>query len=565
MRKVKSESWLGRMWLVKRNGGGEPERVATVGVLAFEVARLMSKVVQLWHALRDDCFARMRDEALCLEGVRKLVADDDRHLLALARGEMEDALCALARAVAGLSRRCSDPALQRFDAAFADLVRTGADPHGFEFTGRKMERKVKKMEQFIAAGADLHHELEVLAELEQGLRRMLANPDSGGQRQGSGGAVDFKQKVLWQRQRVKYLREASLWVRTYDYIVRLLGRSLFSIAGRMSRIFGLHKNSHISDFSTSRRKPTFRLSRSHSVAGVIPHSSDSDAHHLFDSGPLVPPRQESRSGPIETNRAGLPPPVRKRHSPRTKWPVAGSPFGGCMIGGNQPVVLQSCIPLEPGFRKSNAADGASPKANLKQVFETEPTSHLANAAAMTLGAAALSLHYANVIIVIEKLAASPNLIGPDARDDLYSMLTTSIKASLRARLKSYATNLASSVYDPVLAAEWSAAVARILEWLAPLAHNMIRWQSDRSFEQQQSAVSSSNVLLLQTLYFADQKKTEAAITELLVGLNYLWRYGRELDAKAMLECVGSGDLDDCLRMQVEVDAIAMPAMSDHQT
>ncbi|KAK9205752.1 hypothetical protein WN943_016022 [Citrus x changshan-huyou] len=88
----------------------------------------------------------------------------------------------------------------------------------------------------------------------------------------------------------------------------------------------------------------------------------------------------------------------------------------------------------------------------------------------------------------------------------------------------------------------------ILEWLAPLAHNMIRWQSERSFEQQR-VVSRSNVLLVQTLYFANQEKTEAAITELLVGLNYVWTYSRELNAKALQECASSRVFDECLDLE----------------
>ncbi|URE26286.1 avr9 Cf-9 rapidly elicited protein [Musa troglodytarum] len=153
----------------------------------------------------------------------------------------------------------------------------------------------------------------------------------------------------------------------------------------------------------------------------------------------------------------------------------------------------------------------------------DPRSQPQNAPASTLGAAALALHYANVIVLIEKLATSAHLMDADVRDDLYSMLTTSIKAALRARLKPYGKNLAPPAHNPALAAEWTAAVRGMLERLAPLAHNMIRWHSERSFEQQ-SSVPSSGILLLQTLYFADQRKAEDAITELLVGLNCLWRY-----------------------------------------
>lgn len=42
--------------------------------------------------------------------------------------------------------------------------------------------------------------------------------------------------------------------------------------------------------------------------------------------------------------------------------------------------------------------------------------------ASTVGAAALSLHYSNLIIVLENMTRSLQLIGFDARDDLYPML-----------------------------------------------------------------------------------------------------------------------------------------------
>ncbi|CAL9156243.1 unnamed protein product [Musa hybrid cultivar] len=432
MRQVKSETWLGRVRLTRgsrrrKDGATGTTKPATIGVLAFEVGRYMSKVAQLWHALSDDHVGRMREEVLRLEGVRKLVSDDEGFLLALALAEMTDVLGSLARSVACLAWRCSDPVLLRFDAEFVNLVQNGDDPFGFEYAGRKMERKVKKMEKFVATGTNLYQELELQAELQQGLRRMLANPDAC---RPQDSVTCFRNKVVRHRQQLKHLRETSLWVRTYDYVVRLLARSLFSIIGRMRLVFGFRK---------------------------------------FNMTPLL------------LNRA-----------------AEASPEANPQ-GSNSTVNM-----------------------NLSSSM-IDPRSQPQNAPASTLGAAALALHYANVIVLIEKLATSAHLMDADARDDLYSMLTTSIKAALRDRLEPYGKNLAPPARNPALAAEWTATVTGMLERLAPLAHNMIRWQSDRSFEQQ-SSVPSSGILLLQTLYFADQKKAEDAITELLVGLTYLWRY-----------------------------------------
>ncbi|URD89326.1 avr9 Cf-9 rapidly elicited protein [Musa troglodytarum] len=280
---------------------------------------------------------------------------------------------------------------------------------------------------------------------------------------------------------------------------------------------------------------------------------------MFASGPTTIDRREF-TGQRLPAATGSPPPARKRQNSRTWWPVRRGPFGDCMVGGDRPAVLPSCIPMETAPRKSivtplavNRADGASAEANLEGDMMIEPRFQLLIAPASTLSGAALALHYANVIIVIEKLAASPHLIGPNARDDLYNMLTTSIKAALRAKLSTCAETTASSAYDPDPAAEWSAAVRKTLEWLAPLAHNMIRWHSERSFEWR-SLASSSTVLLLQTLYFADRKKTEDAITELLVDLNYLWRCTSDSNAETMSNRVRSRQFDGCLQMQVDVDA-----------
>ncbi|CAM8927235.1 unnamed protein product [Rhodiola kirilowii] len=205
-----------------------------------------------------------------------------------------------------------------------------------------------------------------------------------------------------------------------------------------------------------------------------------------------------------------------------------------------------------GSRNSNGEPGeiSTMCSNLsifssKQMFLNTPPE--------TLGGAALALHYANVIIVIEKLVASPHLIGHDARDDLYDMLPVSIRNSLRERLKPYSKSLASSsICDTVLAGQWNAAMSSILEWLAPLAHSTIKWQTERSMEQQ-NFTPKTNMLLVQTLYFANQEKTEAAITELLVGLNYIWRFGRELNAKALLDMEHSDSkmFDDYIELEDE--------------
>jgi hypothetical protein len=163
----------------------------------------------------------------------------------------------------------------------------------------------------------------------------------------------------------------------------------------------------------------------------------------------------------------------------------------------------------------------------------------------TVGGSALSLHYANVIIIIEKLLQYPHLVGEEARDDLYQMLPWSLRASLRKKLRSYVRSMA--IYDAFAAHDWRETLEKTLAWLAPMAHDTMRWQAERNVEQQQ-IVLKGNVLLLQTLYFADREKTEAVVCELLVGLNYICRY--EQQQNALLDCSSSIDFDDCMEWQL---------------
>ncbi|GMJ14922.1 hypothetical protein like AT5G51670 [Hibiscus trionum] len=403
---------------------------SNVGVLSFEIAGLMSKLLHLWNSLSDKTVIRLRDESISLEGVRKIVSNDESFLLGLACAEMAENVRVVANHVSRISKRCQDPNLQSFDRWFNEFANSGLDSHGWVLSCKEMEAKNKKMDRYVTITATLYKEMEELSTVENNLRKCFQCKETIKEQK----ITDLQQKLFWQRQEVKYLKERSLWNRSFDMVVSMAVRSIFTVLARIKLVFGI--------------------------------------------GPSLLPRSLSASATV--------------HPTENPQPEE-----------NKDSTL--------GFFESNS-----------KLLKPPPS---------TLGSAALALHYSNLIIVMEKMIKSPQLVGVDARDDLYSMLPNSIRSSLRSRLK----GVGFWASDPVLAGEWRAALGRILGWLSPLAHNMIKWQSERSFEQQ-NLLPKTNVLLLQTLFFANKDKTEAAITELLVGLNYIWRFEREMTAKALFEC-----------------------------
>lgn len=474
-----TDAWFGSLFHIPWK---VPEaKKGVIGILAFEVANLMSKLVKLWHCSSDLEILKLREEISNSVGIRQLISEDEDYLLNLALDEAIRNLAYVARSVVRLGKRCADPRYNQLENFFLDPVGKSFEWAGWEYRRKKMERKVKKMERFVGLMLQLTQEEEILLEREQTLRRMKASPDTDKLK-----LYEYQQKVLWHRQEVRNIRNLSPWNRSYDYIVRLLARSIFTILERLSCAFGM-------------KDPAACSPQGHSFSAVM----QSSVHPSDYSCNLSNKDQMNKALAHMGSLRGV----------------------GCIDGGIESPAVQRHQSMvgEPTRRASGISRIYS-----RLLLHYSKYAGPLPAPPHTLGEAALAVHYANVIVLIEKLASSSsNLIGLEKRDDLYNRLPSSIRAALRARLRSATKTLKLSTYDAALAAEWSRLLTHLLEWLAPLAHNTIKWQNEQNIEEQH-LVAGAHVLLVQTLYFADRSKTEAAITELLVGLSYLSRIHRVL-------------------------------------
>ncbi|XP_008801297.2 uncharacterized protein LOC103715458 [Phoenix dactylifera] len=511
----------------------------TVRILSFEVANAMSRAVNLYRSLSDSEIARLCSQTLASPAVRLLVSTNDSYILALALAEKLDDLNRVAAVASRLGRRCSHHALLGFEHVYSDLLAGRIDPAGLGFLSKDMDGTVRKMERFVSSTATLYIELEVLTQLEQSAKKFPPTPVHDETRRA------VEQKIQGQRHDVRHLRDASLWNQTYDKVVLLLARAVCTIYSRIRHAFGesvLGLDCLVSD-------------QSRQLSGQIIPSG----HRTIHSGLLRSDASDGKSGQIPSQigaeaDSGI---NFRREGLRFRCGAsAGRLFTECLNLGGSASWKDSDEHFDNESCLSRAATGASVPFSGEQGPNKSgkigrsrfgPKSRLtALAPPSTVGGSALALHYANIIIIIEKFLCYPHLVGEEARDDLYQMLPSSLRLALRRNLKSCVKNLA--IYDAPLAHDWKEALEKILSWLAPMAHNMIRWQTERNFEQQQ-IVLRTNVLLLETLYFADREKTEAAICELLVGLNYICRY--EQQQNALLDCRSSLDPDDCMEWHMQ--------------
>uniref|UniRef100_A0A7C9DPC0 DUF668 domain-containing protein n=1 Tax=Opuntia streptacantha TaxID=393608 RepID=A0A7C9DPC0_OPUST len=557
----------------------------TIGILSFEIANVMSKLVNLHKSVTDQEISKLKNDIIKSEGVKKLVSSDESYLLELAYAERLDDLNRVAEVVSRLGKKCTEPALQGFEHVYGDIITGKIEVKELGCLVKDMEGMIRKLERYVGATANLYSELEVLNELEQATKKFHLNQNEESRRA-------FEQKLTWQRQDVKHLKNIALWNQTYDKVVELLARTVCTLYARISIAFGNDSVILRRNYSRSVVSETNFLVGGGSGSPCLQAEGVKNGSRL-ENQHCLSPMDRMTSIPIERSEKKTPKYKTQLSLRRGEmdllqhqdlvYPCGPSPgriFMECLSlsssasrvddddddetfsFNDQDSYVSGCCSAVNGMKKEQPIQsgclsrfpvGFPDSGDARQLQYSmngsrfSPKSRLATHATFsTVGGSALALHYANVIIVIEKLLRYPHLVGEEARDDLYQMLPASLRKSLRINLKSHFKNFA--IYDAPLAHDWKETLDGILKWLAPLAHNMIRWQSERNFEQQQ-IVTRTNVLLLQTLYFADREKTEAAICELLVGLNYICRY--EHQQNALLDCASSFDFGDWMEWQLQ--------------
>ncbi|XP_042459323.1 protein PSK SIMULATOR 3-like [Zingiber officinale] len=482
----------------RRASSVDPPMRPVVGILAFEAAAAMSRLVSLHRSLDDNEVRRLR-AGMRSAGVGYLTSKDQTFLLRLACGEVISELDMAAATVSRLGPKCCDPLLHCFDRIYADLKagsgsvkvflresRSAADIDRLSLgsTAKRVEKRVKKMERYVAATSTLYAEMEVLSQLEASKKRIelqqqhwrrhsgpIPVPKPPGVPPPSGVPPPpnpIHLELRAQRHAIRRLKEESLWNKTYDKAVELMVRAVVTVFARICHVFG----------------PC--------VLGLPPSRHQIHQFNLSHPG-------KHTSGPLDRQ-------VVPKHVPslRNSAPILS-------------VASNDALKLTPFERLSKLLKEAPPN---------------------TVGGSGLALRHANLILAAERLYQERQQMSPEveeqevdknaaaaAREELFQMMPSGMRAAVTAKLREcWRREGRKSSGDASMAEGWKEAVAAILVWLGPVAHDTVRWQEERNMERERRFYTRPRVLLLQTLHFADVEKTEAAIVEVLVGLSCMSWY-----------------------------------------
>ncbi|KAJ3679934.1 hypothetical protein LUZ60_016212 [Juncus effusus] len=513
----------------KKNNPTNSPSSPTVGILSFELANALTRISTLYRSLSDSDLAHIRTGPLSSHAVRLLVSPHEPYLLALTLAEKLDELNRAASLASRLGRnKCTLPCLLGFEHIYSDLLSSNPISPSSQLFNSDPTSLFRKIDRICTSTVSLYTELESLTELEQTAKKLTQPASEEAKR-----VLDTK--IRWVRNDLRRLRDSSLWNRTYDDSVLLLAKAICSVYTRLRQVFGEIPSVLECLFPEPKKERRRRISSSDQImkSGLLPMDSD-----LIQFQPVNPFRKDGfklhcGTSPsrlfldcLSLNKENFEDSFEEETWYSRTGPLV--PFSGVPFSGEpDPAKSGRILPGRVRFGPKTCLTMLAPQT--------------------TIGGSGLALHYANIILIIEKLLKYPHLVGEEARDDLYQMLPSSLRLALRKSLRTYVKNMA--IYDAFLAHDWRENVEKTLIWLAPMAHNMIRWQTERNIEQQ-NVVRRGNVLLSETLYFADREKGESVICELLVGLNYICRY--EQQQNALLDCSSSLDFDDCVEWQLQL-------------
>lgn len=481
--------WLSELGLrgLRRS---EPSKTAsTVGILAFETAKTMSLLVSLYNSLSDAEILSLRLDIFQSEGIRYLNSSDEGFLLNLAFSEKIEDLDRVAIAVSRLGKKCRALDLQDFDRIYETLKVGSVDMLKLGFPEKEMDRKIAKIEKLISATSELYSGLAILNEMEPSERKMEQWKSYSGPMplQAKSKPDQLHQKLALQRKLVLRMRAASLWNQPLDKIVPIMARLVCNVFARICIVFG----PYVSD---------------------LPHIV-SDGNVLFIASPKLQFEDTSRSSPTCYASGPLERSVAKKVIRRSSGQILENPRPVGINIFRSPKPKQEMRGLWLGF-------GSEEKRRISR--KRKPVTQEASKA--TLGGSGLASLYARVIELAGRLVSCQGSVDEGMREDLYQMLPAAVRMAVNAKLKVLMRRREELRRSEV--EDWREALEGIMGWLGPMAHGMLLWETERTYEQQRFD-SRPTVLLLQTLYFSDREKAEAAVVELLVGLSCICRYANQ--------------------------------------
>lgn len=472
----------------------------------------MSRLVALYSSLTDQEFTNLRKGPVKTQGVVTLNSKDESVLLNLVCAEKLEDLNRVAGTISRLGKKCSSLELNGFGSNFEEMKKgnlNGSVNSGDAdlFKSKNVEKIIRTMEKYVNKTLLLHGALTALTELESSEKKVQGWRKTGSLAKIQKMNLDyFNERINFQRKQVRHYREISLWNQTFDKCVEMMAKIAGIVYARICVVFCPFVPTlpcNTKKTAVDRRSSLFHISAPKSAQMRVHPEAD---HCLIEDKRKYIHRP-SKSGPIPSIFRKPAVGLTRFYSGELRRREKGSGFR---------------IAAAPVSRTGNSENSEKMGINNKST-DTNYRAILQSPPENTVGSAGLALRYANVIVNAERYFNFPDTINKEARAQMYELLPANLKQRIREKLKSYWEDVLEGAEGRGVVLGWKMEVEEIINWLSPVAHDTVRWQQERNLEKQRFDAKPT-VLLMQTLHFSDQEKTEAAMVDVLVGLSCIFRY-----------------------------------------
>ncbi|KAI3677941.1 hypothetical protein L6452_37215 [Arctium lappa] len=221
-----------------------------LGILAFEAAKTVSRLISLYKSLSDSEISKLRKEIFKSKGVVYLNSDDEGHLLKLAYAEKMENLDKAAASVASLARKSSDLMLAGFDTIYSDIKSGKMDLKKFDYGSGKTKKEIRALKKFLSTTLYLYGSMKTFHGLEMSERKLnfpvllkyMNFP-----------AIDLKITQPY-RKPSRHVFNTNLWTQPFDKVVRLMSKVVCVIYARICMVFGPYVLDLPTAYNTSRQK-----------------------------------------------------------------------------------------------------------------------------------------------------------------------------------------------------------------------------------------------------------------------------------------------------------------------
>ncbi|KAI3750332.1 hypothetical protein L2E82_20966 [Cichorium intybus] len=389
-----------------------------LGILAFEAAKNVSRLLSLYKSLSDPEIVNLRKDIFKSKGVVYLNSDDEGYLLKLACAEKIEDLDKAAIVVATLARKCSDFMLNSFDMVYADIKLGTTDLRKYEYGSNKTKKNIRKLKRFLSATLGLYGSMHCPPGMEAPEKKMNSPVPFMNMKLP---AIEWR--ITQPRKHPVNHTKTNLWTLPFEKVVRLMSTIVCVIYARICMVFGPYVPDIPSAY-TSRQKHVH-------VTAQMPSE-------LWLIEPRTPDNKSPRS------RLWIVEPK----SPRSKLVRTKSRKNTARLNPQPPVPT--------GGAKTD------------QVFH--------DAGPNTVGGSRLQILYANLIMMAEENMVRKT-IKDDVRDEMYRMMPENMRAMVKVKIRGLKDCKGNNGGK-----QMKESLRSIFMWLSPMAHNTLLWARERRVE-----------------------------------------------------------------------------------